>query len=67
MVSLLKLAEITEEGVKFQSPYNGMFWCKLMAPIIVVMCVQFKGLLSNCIQDLCGTFCLILIICHLTM
>ncbi|XP_021921474.1 queuine tRNA-ribosyltransferase catalytic subunit isoform X3 [Zootermopsis nevadensis] len=23
MVSLLKLAEITEEGVKFQSPYNG--------------------------------------------
>jgi queuine tRNA-ribosyltransferase len=26
MVSLLKLAEITEEGVKFQSPYNGMFW-----------------------------------------
>lgn len=24
MVSLLKLAEITEEGVKFQSPYNGM-------------------------------------------
>lgn len=23
MVSLLKLAEITEEGVKFQSPYDG--------------------------------------------
>jgi tRNA-guanine transglycosylases, various specificities len=26
MVSLLKLAEITEEGVKFQSPYDGEFW-----------------------------------------
>jgi tRNA-guanine family transglycosylase len=25
MVSLLKLAEITEEGVKFESPYNGIF------------------------------------------
>ena len=25
MVSLLKLAEITEEGVKFQSPYDGMY------------------------------------------
>lgn len=25
MVSLLSLAEITEEGVKFQSPYGGMF------------------------------------------
>lgn len=24
MVSLLKLAEITETGVKFQSPYDGM-------------------------------------------
>jgi len=23
MVSLLQLAEITEEGVKFKSPYNG--------------------------------------------
>lgn len=23
MVSLLELAEITEEGVKFKSPYNG--------------------------------------------
>lgn len=27
MVSLLELAEITEEGVKFKSPYDGM--CKL--------------------------------------
>lgn len=25
MVSLLHLAEITEEGVKFKSPYNGMY------------------------------------------
>lgn len=25
MVSLLHLAEITEEGVKFKSPYNGIF------------------------------------------
>ena len=24
MVSLLELAEITEEGVKFKSPYDGM-------------------------------------------
>lgn len=24
MVSLLKLAEITEKGVKFKSPYNGI-------------------------------------------
>lgn len=24
MVSLLQLAEITEEGVKFKSPYNGI-------------------------------------------
>lgn len=26
MVSLLKLAEITEEGVKFKSPFGGKFW-----------------------------------------
>lgn len=26
MVSLLNLAEIKEEGVKFQSPYDGEFW-----------------------------------------
>lgn len=25
MVSLLKLAEIAEEGVKFQSPYDGIY------------------------------------------
>lgn len=25
MVSLLDLAEITEEGVKFKSPYNGIY------------------------------------------
>jgi len=25
MVSLLQLAEITEEGVKFKSPYNGIY------------------------------------------
>lgn len=25
MVSLLHLAEITEEGVKFKSPYNGTY------------------------------------------
>lgn len=25
MVSLLKLAMITEEGVKFKSPYNGIY------------------------------------------
>lgn len=25
MVSLLQLAEITEEGVKFKSPYNGNY------------------------------------------
>jgi tRNA-guanine family transglycosylase len=55
MVSLLKLAEITEEGVKFQSPYNGMFLCKLIAPITVVMSVQIKHFFSSCIWDLCGT------------
>lgn len=26
MVSLLKLAEITEEGVKFKSPYEGFLF-----------------------------------------
>lgn len=26
MVSLLKLAEITEDGVKFKSPYGGNFF-----------------------------------------
>ena len=27
MVSLLELAEITEEGVKFKSPYDGRRFC----------------------------------------
>lgn len=33
MVSLLSLAEITEEGVKFQSPYGGIF--------VKIHCIDF--------------------------
>jgi hypothetical protein len=48
MVSLLKLAEITEEGVKFQSPYDGEFWyiCgRLLTLVFFVMSVCVKLLI----------------------
>lgn len=48
MVSLLKLAEITEEGVKFQSPYNGKFWYifrHLIIPLMFVIYVSIKLLI----------------------
>jgi len=31
MVSLLQLAEITEEGVKFKSPYNGTIYSHIFS------------------------------------
>jgi len=49
MVSLLKLAEITEEGVKFQSPYDGEFWyiCGRLLALcfFVVVCIKLLILL----------------------
>ena len=44
MVSLLKLAEITEEGVKFQSPVDGAEMMVLLLYFIIIFII-FKILL----------------------
>lgn len=38
MVSLLDLAEITEQGVKFKSPYNGInfYFFKIFFKIVII-------------------------------
>lgn len=59
MVSLLKLAEITEEGVKFQSPYDGEFWyiCgRLLALCFSVKFVFIKLLIVWFFENLVLSF-----------
>lgn len=54
MVSLLELAEITEEGVKFKSPYDGKFFnisffSKLLFLLRLLIFVNFKYEGSECL------------------
>lgn len=47
MVSLLELAEITEEGVKFKSPYDGRFIYSYNFHFLPFLWLLFEG--SECL------------------
>ena len=64
MVSLLKFAKITEEGVTFQSPYDGesvclMCWCVLCVGVcLMCWCVLCIGVSCVLVCVLCvGVSC----------
>lgn len=66
MVSLLELAEITEEGVKFRSPYDGLYVLFFLVSAFAVvlaallectlkMYKDMKGIHIHCILPLSDT------------